>query len=318
MPTVGDAFRWARIHAVQHMAACENAELRWAEPSITEIVISRAAKAVTVVPFTQRAEALSGADWVWWWVDSKGAYGMLVQAKRVTVIRGSWYYDFGYPNGTGRQRSKLLSAASALDLLPVYALYLGTGAYRNWEPCADGHLSGRCLQCVKRSVSLMPALLVDDLYADAASTYELSVALEDLWTPTTTGALLIPAQERQFAADLSGFLKKRQDGTRAVVRSMIDPVLRSHFGAFNLALATASTSVRDGDHDRLGHIFKDLPYDTGHWGVNYFAHTLNPLLHAPPDYVLEVMSGERNEEYLASDMPENIAGIVVVELPQND
>lgn len=59
---VEDALRWARIHAVRHMAACERADLRWGETSITEVVTSRAAEAVTVVPFTQPGEKLSGAD----------------------------------------------------------------------------------------------------------------------------------------------------------------------------------------------------------------------------------------------------------------
>jgi hypothetical protein len=160
--TVEDAFRSARIHAVRHMAACERADLRWAETSITESVISRAADAVTVVPFTQAAEKLGGADWIWWWVDHRGAYGMLVQAKRVTVTRDKWHFGFDYPNGTGGQRVALMATSRALGLLPVYVLYLGTGDYRGWERCSDGHRSGRCLQCVKRSVSLMPALLASE------------------------------------------------------------------------------------------------------------------------------------------------------------
>jgi hypothetical protein len=62
--TVEDAFRRARKHSVEHMAACEKAHLRWGETAVTEIVMSRAAVAVSVVPFSQRAEAVSGADWV--------------------------------------------------------------------------------------------------------------------------------------------------------------------------------------------------------------------------------------------------------------
>ena len=315
--TVEDAFRWARIHAVRHMAACERADLRWGETSITEAVAARAADAVTVVPFTQPAEALSGADWIWWWVDHRGAYGMLVQAKRVTVTWGTWHFGFDYPKGTGSQRTTLMSTASALGVLPVYALYLGTGDYRSWERCPDGHRSGRCLQCVKRSVSLMPALLANDLLVnEAGTTYEQSVALEDLWTPTTSGAML-PSLEMQLAPDLSDFLKKPQDGTRAVTRSMVDRVLRARAGTFSGVSTTPANALHAGDHDRLGPVFGDLPGDTGHWGLNYFEHTLNPLRHAPPGYVLEVTSGDLDEDHLASNMPDNIAGIVVVQLPQN-
>ncbi len=64
--------------------------------------MSRAAAAVSVVPFTQHAEAVSGADWVWWWVDSTSAYGMLVQAKRLTMNQGRWRFDFGYPQRDGQ------------------------------------------------------------------------------------------------------------------------------------------------------------------------------------------------------------------------
>ncbi len=85
MISVEAAFRSARIHSARHMEASEKAHLRWGEVAITEILMSRAAQGVTVVPFTQRAEGLSGADWVWWWIDQGAAYGMLVQAKRVSA-----------------------------------------------------------------------------------------------------------------------------------------------------------------------------------------------------------------------------------------
>lgn len=319
MTAVEEAFRWARIHAVRHMSACEDADLRWGETSITEIVTSRAAKAVTVVPFTQRAEALSGADWIWWWVDGRGAYGMLVQAKRVTVNWSKWKFDFSYPNGTGSQRSTLMSSSAALGLLPVYALYLGTGGYRDWEPCPDGHRSGRCLHCVKRSVSLMPALLANDLLVDNASTtYEQSVALEDLWTPPPKVAPLTPELRRHLVPDLLNFLRTRQNGTRAVTRSMIDRVLRVRAGAFQATPASPSQLTNNGAHDRLGAVFPELPEDQGHFGLNYFHHTLDPLHHAPPDYVLESMSDDIDASHLASNMPDNVAGVVVVRLHQDD
>lgn len=319
MTTVDDAFRWARIHAVRHMAACDEANLRWGETAITEVVTSRAAKAVTVVPFTQRAEALSGADWIWWWVDARGAYGMLVQAKRVTVTWSKWKFDFSYPRSTGSQRSNLMSTSAHLGLLPVYALYLGTGAYRSWEPCPDGHVSGRCLQCVKRSVSLMPALLANELLMDNSSTtYEQSVALEDLWLPSKSGALIIPAIRDEMDPELAEFLTTPQDGTRAVTRAMTDRILRARFGAFGAATAGEVSIRRDGSHDRLGPVFDRVPDDTGHWDTRYFEHALSPLLHAPPGYVLEIMSGDFVEDSLAAEFPDNVAGVAVVQLPGED
>jgi hypothetical protein len=68
---------------------------------------------------------------------------------------GKWHLDFNYQNGTDTERSRLMSTAATLHLTPAYALYLGTGDYRNLEPCPDSHCS-RCLPCVKRSVSPLP------------------------------------------------------------------------------------------------------------------------------------------------------------------
>ncbi|MEV4238933.1 hypothetical protein AB0J47_27575 [Nocardia sp. NPDC049737] len=320
MTAVENAFRWARIQAVRHMAACDQTGLRWSETTITELVTAHTSRAVTVVPFTQRAEALSGADWVWWWVDGADAYGMLVQAKRVTVARSRWNFDFGYrARGAARSQRELpRSTAAALGLLPVYALYLGTGDYRRWERCSDVHRSGRCLHCVKRAVSLMPALLADELFvSDAASTYGWSVALEDLWTRPTASAPLIPALKKQLVPELSDFLQNRQDGTRAVARSMIDRVLSARSGQFS-AVSTSVASEHYGNHDQLGPVFGDVPDDTGHWGLRYFEHTLNPLRHTPPGYVLEITTGDFNEDRLASNMPGNVAGIVVVRVPQHE
>ncbi|SCB81194.1 hypothetical protein [Arthrobacter sp. NIO-1057] len=317
--TVEEAFRDSRCDAEQHMVACEQAGLRWNETSITEIVVSRAARGVTVVPFTQRAEALSGADWVWWWVDAMGAYGMLVQAKRVTVTGTEWSFGFDYQSkhATRRQRENLRSAAKSLDLLPVYALYLGSGVYRGWEPCCENHMNEGCYECIKRSVSLMPELLAEQLIVnDAVSTYERSVAIEDLWDSPQSESMLIPALRPQLAPELAEFLNEEQDGTRAVARQMIDRVLRARAGVFGAAPTIAVNPPRSGEHDRLGPVFNDFPADTGHWGINYFDYTLAPLRHAPPSYVIDVMSGAIDVEHLASEMPENVAGIVVVHLPQ--
>lgn len=317
MKSVHDAFRSARIHAYRHMDACERAGLRWGESAITEVTMARAAQAVAVVPFTQRAESLSGADWVWWWVDGASAYGMLVQAKRLAISSKRWAFDFGYviPSTKLKQRDVLRSTAAALELCPAYALYLGTGDYRDWARCSDDHQNGRCLGCVKRAISVMPALLAEEFMTrDADSAYERSVALEDLWSPSNDEAWLSPVLETLLAPDLLEFLQTSQDGTRAVGRALIDRVLRARSGAFSAAPTTiANTSA--GAHDDLGPVFSTIPDDAGHWGSRYFDEVLSPLRHVPPDYVLEILSGDFDETQLASRMPENVGGIVVVSLP---
>lgn len=320
MPQVDDALRRARIHAVRQMAACEEAGLRWSETAVTEIVTAYVAKAATVVPFTPSAEAQSGADWVWWWVDGAEAYGMLVQAKRAKVTNSGWSFDFGYQvGGKGRsQREVLIETAAALDLLPTYALYLGTGSYRGWRRCSSIHRSGRCLACVKRSISLMPALLADkSLVRDSASTYERSVALEDVVSSPAVGAPLIPALREQLAPELSEFLKERPDGTRAVVRRMIDRVLQVRSGQFS-AVETSDVGAYSGEHDRLAAVFTDLPYDTGHWSQSYFKQTLHPLRHTPPWYALEMMTGDFDSGRIKSEMPQSVAGVIVVHLPRSE
>ncbi len=312
MLTVKAAFEVARRQSVQHMTACDRARLGWSETAITEIVTSRAARAVAVVLFTQRAEAVSGADWVWWWVDTTAAYGMLVQAKRLNVEAGGWKFGFDYRSG--KQWSNLMSTAQTMDLFPVYALYLGTGDYRGWAPCPE-HKPGRCLACVKRSVSLMPALLADSrINFDAQMTYGRSIALEELWTPPATRAGLIPALWRQVAPELLEFLMTPQVGARAVSRSMIDRVLAVRAGQSVAAIAPAESADSTGDHDELGPIFQGLPPDTGHFGIPYLGHALDPLRSVPPDYVMEIEHGTVDANRLADVLPENVGGVVVVRL----
>lgn len=318
MTTVDLAFKRARTEAWRHMQACERAHLRWAEPAITEMVMAYAAQAVTVVPFTQPAESVSGADWVWWWVDGTSAYGMLVQAKRLTITDDAWSFDFGYRVGHSSklQRELLMRSASELGLVPVYALYLGTGAYRDWEPCSEAHAGRRCVSCVKRTVSVMPALLANEwAVTSATETYARSVALEEVYRPSHIDPWLFRGLVTQLAPELGDFLRTRQDGTRAVAKSMIAKVLTVRAGQFS-APTMNPVHVRNGKHDRLGPVFGELPDDTGHFGVPYFEHVLGPLHQAPPEYVLEIESGSIDAANLESDVPEGIAGIVVTRLPR--
>jgi hypothetical protein len=299
------------------MAACEDVGLSWGEITITEIVLSRTAKAITVAPFTQRAESTSGADWIWWWLDDSAAYGMLVQAKRLKVRAGKWHFGFEYPRGTGAQRLSLMSTAAALDLVPVYAIYLGTGDYRGWESCPDGHTSGRCVSCIKRTLSLMPAILARDTYIrSAAVTYGCSVALEDAGTSGDTRGSVIPTLLPHLAPELYDFLMTKQSGVLGVSRAMIDRVLNARAGQFGAVAAPVET-VSNGGHDVLGRVFRDVPADTGHWGFPYFSQILDPLKYVPPEYVLALESGAAGADDVAPVLPEGTGGIVVVRMARN-
>ncbi len=323
------AFRKARTCSVNHMTVCEQACLRWNETTISEILMSQVAQAeaVSVVPFTQPAEAISGADWIWWWVDDAGAYGMLVQAKRVTITEGKWWFGFNYSSGQlKRSQYKLLrSTANTLGLLPVYALYLGDGDYRNWERCSREHRErGHCPICMRRTISLMPALLASDwAISDAKSTYEASVALEDLWTLPNESASLWPAMKRQLVPELLDFLQTRQDGTYAVTRSMIDRVLRARMGTFFDARLDTHAPMYWQEYDYFKPVFDHLPDDLGHWDTPYFPHALRPLRRIAPDYVLEILDDPedfgrgdflRNASVATNNYLSSIAGLVVVRL----
>lgn len=320
MTSVGKAFRQARVKALQHMETCDRAKLRWAETSITEIVISEAASAVSVAPFSQREEGTVGADWVWWWVDASSSYGMLVQAKRLTVKpQGRWKFDFSFKGktATSSQHELLRSAAAQLDLLPAYALYLGTPEYRGNEMCSPDHQSSDCQACAMRSISMMPAILANEhLVNDAPTTYSSSVALEEMWKPNNTPSLILPTIERHLTADLANFVAEEQRGSRAVARAMFDLVARARFGQF--AAATPGLApYRAGLDDRLGSVFQNFPEDTMHGGIKYFPHALQSLHHAPPAYVLEVESGDVDLASVADQMPPSVAGVVVIRTPDS-
>ncbi len=295
------------------MDASERASLRWSEETVSEIVIAKAADAVTVVPFTRHAEALSGADWIWWWSDSSAAYGMLVQAKRMSVRGDRWEFNFDYPGRTGRQRATLLGVAQHLGLLPVYALYLGASRYRGRTPCPE-HQRGRCLSCVKRSVSLMPALLADRLLGDPLeSVYDRSIALEDAMNASDAVAPLLGPLKQQMSPELTDFLTTTQTGVRAVTRKMIDKVLAIRLGQFQ-TVADPPMDLQQVDEDQSGPIFDRVPADRGHWNVPYFEHVLAPLRRALPSYVEPMTLLGPDLEGLMPGAFDGLGGLVLIRL----
>lgn len=113
----------------------------------------------------------------------------------------------------------------------------------------------------------MPALLADEtLVVDSISTYERSVAWEDLLASSNTSAVLFQGLRQQLSPDVLDFLTTDQGGVRAVTRSMIDRVLRVRSGQGVQSLAEPEVGDIQGGHDELGTIFRELPTDAGHWG----------------------------------------------------
>jgi hypothetical protein len=73
---------------------------------------------------------------------------------------------------------------------------------------------------------------------------------------------------------------------------------------------------RDNADDRLGSLFSNLPGDMGHLSASLCQHSLDPLRHSPPEYGLEALEGNVDGDYLASNLPNNIASVVVVRLSE--
>lgn len=122
-----------RVAALAQMSKADAAGFDWQEEAITQTLLTSIYPDAIVVPFNRRQEHKTGADWLWWFVDDDGcAFGMLVQAKRVTIKQTGW--DFGFEYDNGNQRRSLMQTAKDLDIVPTYALYLGTPAYRGSSP----------------------------------------------------------------------------------------------------------------------------------------------------------------------------------------
>lgn len=299
------AITTGRAACLGHMHACETSGLQWTEEPVTEILLSRTAPQVQFATFTRRQEAKVGADWLWWWLAPSGeGFGMLVQAKRLYVAESKWSFKFDH--NSGQQRRALFEAASALDVAPVYSLYLGTQRYRAGAACASAsHKAEACESCAVLSVSLMPALLAQThLIVDGDSTYERSVALEEAFDRAEKQSAWLGAINADLTDDLRAFLTTPQVGVRAIARSLVDRVLQVRQGQFS---KNVEEIVRT---ERLGKVFPHLPGDRGHFSEPYLPLMLRGLVHSPPEYVVRMIAGEALDEPPA----ENIAGVVLIPL----
>lgn len=303
MTGIDAALAGGRTACLEHMAACEAAGLQWTEEPVTEILLSRTSPRVRFATFTRKQEAKVGADWLRWWVAPSGeSFGMIVQAKRLYVDKAKWSFKFNH--NSGEQLRALFDAAAALDVAPVYSLYLGTQHYRGAATCgAESHNSEDCANCATLAVSLMPALLADShLVVDAESTYQRSVALETAFDNAEEQSAWLGAISADLTDDLSAFLHMPQVGVRAIARTLVDRVLDVRQGQF-------SKSVKEMVQlDQTGRVFSDLPGDYGHFGAPHMSLMLRGLVRSPPDYVVSIIAGDT----LGEPPADNIAGVVIV------
>jgi hypothetical protein len=287
------------------MGSCERAGLQWTEEPVTEILLSRSAPGVQFAQFTKHEEAKVGADWLWWWVGPGGeSFGMLVQAKRLNVKGSKWHFLFDHNHG--KQRKALWESAEALDVTPVYVLYLGTQKYRDPSPCgATSHAASDCPQCEALAVSLMPALLADSTFVtDAVATYSRSVSLERAIDRAEQLPSWLGAVDAQLSDELRTFLTTPQAGVRAVARSLVDRVLKVREGQLSKGVAEIVHP------ERLGPVFPVLPGDRGHWPEPYLPLMLRGLTSVPPDYVVSMIAGMP----LGDPPAPNVSGVVLIQI----
>ena len=120
---------WERIEAAERVG------MRWSEETNTETLLlqlrQRHPSQVLIAAFSKRREASVGADWEWWFVSQTGAYGMRVQAKRISLPKETFGYLRYTPRGhTNDQMTTLIGRARADHLAPAYCFYVASQTHR--------------------------------------------------------------------------------------------------------------------------------------------------------------------------------------------
>ncbi len=285
----------ARRATVRHALAAERAGFASHEQALTEVVLTRAAPAVQVSTFSQREEARTGADWLWWWRGRGEWFGALVQAKRNKPLHSRPWYDFGYRTNSGsRQVDRLLDTAKRLEVPAVYVLYNHPAippSVSVSSPCCTLPSEG---WRTRLRVAVLPALMAETL---VGGNEELAVRyarpLECL-ACTGLAPRLIPKvrlgiEDSELLQFLSG---QSLDLPQLVARGLLAQLADMRLGQFRQAPSDFGPS----DLDMLDRVFRDLPTDAGHFAEPYFGHVLRGLRTRPPEYVTAVLEGVPMEE----------------------
>jgi hypothetical protein len=283
----------ARRAATRHAVAAERAGFSAHEQALTEIVLTRAAPAARVWTFSQREEAKTGADWLWWWRGGGQWFGALVQAKRNKPARREPWYDFGYRTGSGqRQVDVLLGTARRHRVPAVYVLYnhppIPAGVSVSRPCCSSGYEGWR----TRLRVAVLPALIAQALVGGME---DAALLIRSLQPAVTDPGLL------QFLTGQPSTLPS------LVARGVLAQLTSARFGQFR----EATPELERLDREVLGRLFTDLPLDQGHFAEPYFDHVLRGLRREPPWYVAAALEGVPMEE-IGADV-EGIEGLVVFE-----
>lgn len=281
----------------------------WTEPEVTTVSVTEGRPHVQVVMFNQNQEGRGpnalGADYLWWWIDESTGetFGMLVQAKRLTLAGGEWHVDISHRDGA--QLRTLLRTAHDLKVPAVYSIYTGGLVYRASMPClhqsaaagllqaapaAPGTTPGtgladgqECCRCRRMAISMVTAYQVTSSWESAVMTGNValteSVPLEDLVDPAVPSSPIWDVNLEHLAdPELVAFLQRPQVGAREVARRIFRLVATRRAMQFSAAIAEPIT-VPDSP------VFANVPQDPGHFPGPYYAHVLSGLRTRPPTYV---------------------------------
>lgn len=284
-----EKMRSARLQAEALMHVFEIAGEEWEEPTITDLLLKTVHPLVTWTRFNRAEEGRwTGADWMWWWVDSdsREAFGALVQAKRLKRTPRGWKIDFSYRKG--RQRQLLMDTADFYNIVPLYALYLGTSAFRAGDFCEPTRHSDDCLRCRQSTLSLVPAALTRSGIASASDT-EIAMrfhqALETLVDPEIQPKGIWGSRSARFDDDFAAFLDEPQVGSRAIAKKIVRKMQERRMGEY------AATATLKAELDVDGAVFSNVPDDHGHGGPSTYASTLPGLRRRLPAFVSGLLDG---------------------------
>ncbi|ODT28147.1 MAG: hypothetical protein ABS63_05215 [Microbacterium sp. SCN 70-27] len=302
-----ERMRAARVAADAQMAGFAAEGEAWEETAITGLVLSTAHPLARYVKFNQVEEGHTGADWIWWWIDevTGEAFGAVVQAKRLKRRASRWWIDFQY--NSDQQRRSLEFLGQYFDVVPLYALYLGTRDYRAGAFCRAESHDEDCELCAMSTLSVVPTMLTrfgGSAYDETDNALSFHRSLEELVDPNVDPGDYWSPDFATATDEFVRFLNEPQAGSRQIARKIVDQIRKARMGMFSAA-TDAPTTVRSDA------IFPDVPDDRGHFSEPYFRNVLRGLRTAPPKYVQRFLD--------TGELPEfpdgQLAGLAVFSIP---
>ncbi|MFD4631627.1 DUF6615 family protein [Streptomyces sp. NPDC058284] len=280
----------------------------WNEEPATEILCQKSAPLVKPITFDRTKEGVTGADWLWWWVDRETGicFGMFVQAKSLKRKGKGWSIDFEHKNKSGVQLPDLLRTADHYKVPPVYVLYCGDASYRAGLICGDSHTEPDCNRCARAGVSVLSARvaqrrLLNDPGSAAVEAFHDASPLEYLADPALPRTRFWDLNFPSCGHELKRMLVAPNYGPQQVASVIWKQMSKIRTrGDYELAVAG---KVDIGS----GMIFRDLPADRGHFPVPYYPHVLSGLRFELPSYVRDVEAGSS----LPPSLTRHIKGIAI-------